>query len=540
MNVSFLIAEFAKQQPQKKAVVYPLRYDASGKRLYEHYTFFQLEERIQSIAKAFLKQGIKPESKVLMFVKPCLDLSAITFALFRIGAVPILIDPGMGVKNLLRAIAEVRPEALVAIKKVHLLKKVFRKTFASIKISIASDALWGMSQLDKLVQKSSAQELKEFHPEGDELAAILFTSGGTGKPKGVEYTHKIFWTQTHLLQKMFALTPSDVDCPGFPLFSLFSMALGMTSCIPDMDPTKPALVDPQKMVEVINDHQATFIAGSPAIWERVGEYCVKQGIQLPSVRVVAMFGAPVRNHVHELFQKILPNGNTYTPYGATESLPVSCIDGKTVLKETAELSAQGKGTCIGLPIESVRVAIIARTSQALDTVESLACNEIGEIVVSGDMVTYAYHNESNATKLAKIDDAQKGFWHRIGDMGYLDEEGRLWFLGRKAHVVEALGRVFYPIPCEAVFNLHPEIKRSALTSYVNKRGERVPVLCVERKDHGTNMNNAFEAELAQIASRYDHTQELREFYLFPAFPVDIRHNIKIDRKKLGDWVQKRF
>lgn len=148
--------------------------------------------------------------------------------------------------------------------------------------------------------------------------------------RNVVYTHKIYYEQTRLLQELFSLDENEIDFPCFPLFSLFTLCMGMTSCIPDMNPSQPAKADPKQLVQNIKDNKVTFMAGSPAIWEALGSYCIKNNITLPSVKYLVMFGAPVRNELHKRFSRILPNRTTYTPYGATESLPVANISGQMV------------------------------------------------------------------------------------------------------------------------------------------------------------------------------------------------------------------
>ncbi len=542
MNISNYIRENAKKFPDKQAVVQHTDRDSLGNYSYISYSFKELDERINRLANGFKDQGIKQQTKVLLFVRPCLDLSALTFALFRIGAVPILIDPGMGRKNLLRSIEHVKPEVLIAVPEVHLIRQIFRKPFRTIKHFITTGKLsFGKtSSLNKITKGQSAHcDIVDCSP--DEMAAILFTSGGTGIPKGVVYTHKVFDTQTKMLQQIFSLTEDDIDLPGFPLFSLFTMSMGMSSWIPDMDPTKPAKADPERLVENIVDSKATFVAGSPAIWERVGNYCMDHNITLPTVKYLVMFGAPVSNQIHKIFKEVLPNGTTYTPYGATESLPVANISGKYVLSSTCEDTEAGLGTCVGKAVAGCQIKIIKTSDDVENTLQEIPQGEIGEILVSGDMVTSSYYHMEVKTKEAKIYSDGK-LWHRMGDLGYLDDEGKLWFCGRKTHRVDLQKEhTLYSVQCEAIYNQHQSVKRTALVGLQSKDHIEAAII-VERDDHRTELSQdeleVFQDELQQLGGRYQHTKNISKFYLYDHFPVDVRHNIKIDRLKLRDWAQK--
>lgn len=515
MNIALRIKEQAKIRPDKRAVV-------QGN---TSYTFQEFEERSNQMAHYFESIGINRGKRTLLFVKPCLDFSVITFALFKVGAIPVLIDPGMGMKNLLNSIRQVSPHGMISMAVVHWVRRVRRKTFSSVKVSVFLDDLF--SNLTKFP--------KQYHPvqvTSDDPAAILFTSGGTGIPKGVEYTHGILNAQTEILQKVFQLTARDIDLPGFPLFSLFTLAMGMTSVIPDMDPTKPAECDPKKLVQNILTHQITFCAGSPAIWERVGRYCVKHNIQLGSVKYVVMFGAPVRAEIHQLFRKILTTGQTYTPYGATEALPLTLISGKEVLKETAALTDVGHGVCIGDAIPGIEIKIISVSDIPEITLSEVPRGTTGEIVVSGSVITPSYFDMVEETQKSKIKSMGQ-LWHRMGDMGYLDSKNRLWFLGRKTHLVPFQNDLLCPIAIEGIFNVHPAVKRSALVRY-----HEAPGLVIERHDGSMKMTPEFLKELTELGKKNDKSRLIGDFWLAKTFPVDIRHNIKIDRQKLSAWVTK--
>ena len=530
MNIAQRIRQRALEHPTRKAVVFPQR--CKGGYQYESLSFFELEHLSNHYAQGLKDLGLGPHDKILLFVRPCLDFPALVFALFKLGAIPVMIDPGMGRKNLLRAIAQVKPKGLIAVPEIHLARLVFPHSFSSLTHFITTGKLcWGkMVSLQKLKKGHSPQQKIDFNifqMNENELAAILFTSGGTGIPKGVEYTHKIFNSQTDILQQLFNLGTSDIDLPGFPLFSLFTVAMGMQSCIPDMNPSKPAKVNPRRIVQNILDNKASFAAGSPAIWTRVGDYCQRQGITLPSLKHLVMFGAPIPAQLHQQFASILPNGNTFTPYGATESLPVANISGDFLLSKTLEKTRQGAGTCVGKPVCNLKIINIGA-----DHIEELPPLEIGEIVVNGDVVTKTYHLMPEETQKAKIYQDNM-CWHRIGDLGYLDNDNYLWFCGRKAHSVHYNGKLRCSIPVEAIFNAHPLVKRTALIGFNNKK----IALAVELTD-GTipkgNKKKQLIAQLIELGKAYPHTHDIEQFFFHRNFPVDVRHNIKIDRLQLRD------
>ena len=480
-------------------------------------------------------RGVRRGDRVMLMVRPSLAFVCLTFALFRLGAVVILIDPGMGYRNLLRCIGSVRPDFLVGIPAAVLFSHLFRRTFATVQRRIT------------VTRRSTATALtlgSDGGPEGvragaDDLAAIIFTTGSTGPPKGVQYTHGIFHTQLELIRDYYAIGPEDVDQPGFPLFGLFATALGARAVIPDMDPTRPAQVDPEKFVRTLLDHRVTYSFGSPAIWNVVSRFCLERAIVLP-VRTVLMAGAPVSGELVERMQRILPaEALVYTPYGATESLPVTCLEGREIVTQTWPLTRTGHGTCVGLPLPGMTVRVIEPVDGPIETwdrVRELPVGEIGEIVVCGPVVTRAYDGNESENRLAKIAN-EHGFWHRMGDMGYLDGTGRLWFCGRKAHRVGTATGVLYSVLCEAIFNEHPQVRRAALVG-LGPWGRQTPVVIVEPTGP-VDSEQALFAELRGLALANPLTAGIERFLVHRSFPVDIRHNAKIFREQLAAWAEKR-
>jgi acyl-CoA synthetase (AMP-forming)/AMP-acid ligase II len=542
MNIAHRLTENAKITPDKKAVIFPIFNKKTKTYDYESLTFRELDIRSNKFAVSLEKLGLKKGDKTLLFLRPSLDFSAMTFALFKLGVVPVFIDPGMGRENLLKCIKECSPVGLISEKEVHIARLLFPRTFKSVRFNVTNGGFaWGRMLKISKMKEEKTQFFKSVQFSPEDQAAILFTSGGTGAPKGVVYSHHIFDQQTSILKELYNLTANDIDLPGFPLFSLFTIAMGMTSCIPDMDPSKPGSCDPKKLYQNIVDHKPTFVAGSPAIWERVADYCAQNSFTLPSIKYLVMFGAPVSVAIHKKFKAILPNGTTYTPYGATEALPVSNISGEFILKNTAHLSENGKGTCIGHVVPGTTVKIIKITDSVIEKLSDatiMSENYVGEIIVKGPTVTKEYLNLPDKTSQAKIYDGSD-VWHRMGDMGFIDSDGLLWFLGRKAHRLETKEGMMTPIPCEAIFNKHPAVKRSALVG-LGKAGKQIPAIVIERKDGqflSGKERSIFESELLSLGKKFAHTSGIQKIYLSQHFPVDVRHNIKIDRLKLKEEIE---
>jgi acyl-CoA synthetase (AMP-forming)/AMP-acid ligase II len=527
VNISSLIEENARLIPDRFATTIQGR---SLKKL----TFLEFNHLINQLCHVFTQRGVRSGDKVLMFVKPDLHFAALTFALFRMGAIPVFIDPGMGLQNILKCAQEVKPRVMLALPIVHLVRKFKSQYFKHVEIFLTTKFnLLGVANVLAEI-KSAPTTFAAIEPAENALAAILFTSGGTGIPKGVEYTHKIFYHQTMMLKEMFQLSPQEIDVPGFPLFALFTLAIGMESSIPNMDPSKPALACPKKLLKTIQERKATFIAGSPAIWENLANYCIKHNITLPHVKYVVMFGAPVRIELHEKFQKILPHGTTYTPYGATECLPVSCISGREIISTHKKKSLDGAGICVGRAFQGVEIFILKRSNDIIASIDSsniCAAYEIGEIVVASATVTPRYFEREDQTKLAKIYQDGK-LYHRMGDVGYLDQQNNLWFCGRKNHVVDTPAKTYYPDCVEIFFNQHPMIEKSALIAY-QKNNQTYPAIVIERKKGRSHAPQDMHDHLQQLAQMHDKTRGIQHFFFASEFPVDVRHNIKIQREKLS-------
>jgi acyl-CoA synthetase (AMP-forming)/AMP-acid ligase II len=524
-NIASHLPFMARQRPHAPAVIFPEGRDRQGNVSYTHCTFSQLDERSDLIARGLHAVGIRPGDRAVLMVTPGLDFFALTFALFKAGIVMVGVDPGLGARNLGRCLGEAEPRAFIGIGKAHFARRLLgwgRETiefniFAGKKRSPAGKTNFSLADICRLGGQNPSVKLLE--RRGGDEAAILFTSGSTGPPKGVVYSHANFGAQVESLKKEYDIAPGEVDLCTFPLFALFAPALGMTAVIPEMDFTRPGSVNPERIFEGIRNFGVTNIFGSPALLRRVGEYGRRLGVKLPTLRRVISAGAPVHSSVIETFSALLADG------------------------ETAARTAGGEGICVGRPAGEIRVDIIGITDDVIEKWSDdllLGSAEIGEIVVSGPVVTSRYYNRPRDTALAKIPGAGGTFHHRMGDLGYIDGEGRLWFCGRKSQRVRQEGSDMFTIPCEAIFNNHGRVFRSALVG-VPREGRTVPVICIElQPDVGSMEREKIHTELLVLARGNDLTRNVQDILFHPAFPVDIRHNAKIDRGKLSSWAKKRL
>jgi len=529
------------------AIACPAGRDAAGRVAYTHMSYQQLDQRSSWIAKGFESYGIGRGVRTVLMVRPGLELFSIAFALFKVGAVPVLIDPGIGRKHLKRCIANAEPEAFIGVPEAQLARFVlgWGRGLISKTVTVGRRTLLGgvtLASLEAMGRPGKASVMVDTGAE--ETAGIVFTSGSTGPPKGVVYQHGNFMAQVEALREMFQLEPGEVELPTFPLFALFDPALGMTTVVPDMDPTRPAQVDPRRIFEPIEDFGVTMMFGSPALLDTVGRYGSEHGVKLPTVKRVLSAGAPVSPQVIERFASLLPDdARILTPYGASESLPVAVNSSHEILSETRHATDAGAGTCVGRPVPSIELELIKVQDEPIPTWDSALAvprGEIGEIVVKGPQVTRAYFNAEEHNRLGKIPDADGEIRHRMGDLGYQDEQGRLWFVGRKSHRVLTPDGPMDTTPCEAVFNTHPAVFRSALVGV--DRGEGVePVLCIELESETVKADRAeLTAELLELGEGFDHTRSIRTVLIHPGFPVDIRHNAKIKRGQLAQWAKKKL
>jgi len=276
-NIAELLTVVAEQYGDRQALSAPTRKGEVS------LTFRELESLSNAYAQFFTENGLCKGMKTLMMVRPGLEMTAAVFAVFKVGAVPVLIDPGMGMRRMFECIKHIEPEAFIAISLAHWISLVWAKYFSSIKIRFSLGALppWrpSLKRLDKFIKpnkirKTATLDFPIAPTELDDMAAILFTTGSTGPPKGVIYTHRVYLAQVEIIRQAYGGGPEMIDMSAFPLFAMFAIVMGMPSVIPKMDFPRPADVDPKVIIETIQRHKISFSFGSPALWRTVASYCL--------------------------------------------------------------------------------------------------------------------------------------------------------------------------------------------------------------------------------------------------------------------------
>lgn len=549
VNVADRLTAVAARQPEDVAVACPGRGHLVGQTPYATCDFRELDQDATALARGLVELGIQPGMRIVLLVRPGMEFVKLVFALLRSGATTVLVDPGMGRRHLVKCLSDVEPEGFVAISPVQALRTVLRSKFrqANRNVTVGRRWFWGGATYAGLLQlgKQSKAQLPDTH--ACDPAAIIFTSGSTGPPKGVLYTHEMFLTQANEIQRHYRIQPGGVDLACFALFGLFNSAMGVTTVFPKMDFSRPAAADPKLLLAAACDWQVTQAFASPAVWRKLGQYCAENGGQIPTLRKVFSCGAPVPAEVlRRTLACVHPEAEMHTPYGATESLPVASISAQEVVGETASETDRGAGVCVGRKFDTVDWRVVRISDEPINSIENseeLPPGEIGELLVRGPQVSPAYvtgGQQNNAS--AKIHDGES-VWHRMGDVGYFDDQNRFWYCGRKAHKIQSTEATLFTIPCEAVLNTHSEVARTAVVG-IGPPQDQSPLVVVEPsadllKRFGKNWSrpefHRLRLELLQLAAEHEVTRRITMLLFHPSLPVDVRHNSKINRELLSEW-----
>lgn len=507
-------------------------------------SFAQLHDRVEAVAAGFLADGIRPGERVALMVPPGIDLTIVLYACWRMGAVMVLVDSGLGPRNMGRALASADPDHLIGIDRALVAARALRWPGRRISVSSVSAArrrALGVDTTIDAIEAAGRRMQRDGRPakapgDGAE-AAVVFTSGSTGPSKGVVYRHRQLQAVRDQLAALYRINRDDRLVAAFAPFALFGPALGIPSVVPEMDVAQPGTLSATALGEAAAAIEPTLVFASPAALVNVvstsSMLSPSHRRALDGVRLLLSAGAPVNPSLLEQVVALMPNAEPHTPYGMTEALPVADIS-LNELRERSHLRPEA-GVCVGRPRPDVTIAI-----SALDAVgtaigpPTFTAGVIGEVLVAADHVMDHYDRlwYSNARA------GTPSGWHRSGDVGQLDGAGYLWIGGRLEHAISTAAGIVMPVAIEVAVDTIPGVNRSAAVG-IGPAGSQAIAVVIEPTERparaalaaGPIMNLVRDAVDAGVGSEVDVAAVL----IARQLPVDRRHNSKIDRARLAAW-----
>ena len=534
------ILDVARRDPDRLALIHVGR-PILGRRRERTTTYAELSHRAEATAVGLREIGVHEGVTCSFMVPPGEDAMVLALALWRVGAVIVGIEPhSHGLPAIARSLARVGPEVFFGTPEAQLARGVFGWGRGTVRtnVLVGGRAVPGVRTLASL-ERPWLGDPTPADVAPDDPAVIAFTTGSTGSPKPTVMTQRNLTAMIRGVAGQWGLDRYGdvVDMPTFPIFWIIGLSHGGTVVVPPMNfaTRGPGHADPAKLVRTIDDHSVKSLFASPALLTNLARHCREKGTTLPTIRRIVAGGAEITGPLYAAVKPIIPNGELYSDYGATEALPVAEIDGTTVLDETWKRTEAGEGLCVGHPLRDVEVRIVAIDDgpiESIDDARILPDGEIGEVIVRSPHVSDRYHDAPKDMRENKIPDGDTR-WHRVGDTGWIEPGGRLWVCGRRSHRVETPERTYFPLCCEPVFNTHADVVRSAL---VGPKGSDRAVVCVELEPGARGRARRVEQELTALADEHDATRGIRSFAFIDRLPVDRRHNAKIDRPALATRV----
>lgn len=532
------VREIANDDPERLALIQAVKSPTGGVHFRRH-TYRELSDRAESLAVGLRKLGVRERTLCSFMVPPSLDAMVLGLALWRIGAVVVAIEPhSHGLRNVARSLRKVGPEVFFGTARAHAARLAFGWGRGTVRTNVVVGrvGLPGLPTLRSLERHPVPTQPVNGGASPADAAVIAFTTGSTGAPKPTVLRQRNLAAMLPILHEQWGYSDGRevVDMTTFPAFWIIGLSAGGTVVVPPMDFTLkgPGDADPGRLVTTIQECGVTSMFASPALLTNLASHAEARGITLRSIRRIIAGGAEVPGPLFARVKGVLSReGEIYSDYGATEALPVTEIAGADVVGGTWSATERGAGVCVGTPVPGVEVRIVAIDDGPISTwVGALPVGEIGEVVARSPHISEDYYQQPQADEDNKIADAG-GSWHRLGDTGYLDADGRLWVCGRRSHRVVTGKGVAYPLCCEPVYNTHPAVVRSALVGVDDGAGRTVAAICVELQA-GAN-RTAVTADLDELAQRTDATRLVERIVVVDRIPVDRRHNAKIDRPRLA-------
>jgi acyl-CoA synthetase (AMP-forming)/AMP-acid ligase II len=479
------------------------------------HTFGQLRERAERFAGGLRRSGLRPGDRVILASPPSADFYALALALAGSGMTVVLIDGSMDRRRLMSALRSARARAVVsvgaALRRWPLLPPLLRmRRYAVDRPS------WGVRSLEELAGEPAALA----DPGDDDPLIISFTSGSSGRAKGVVRTHGELRAQHEALGRHFPLAPGDVDMPAFPAMVLHNLCSGVVTVIPPVDLRRPGAADPVALVEAVRRHGVTTLSGAPAYLGRLADHLEATGDRLPGVRRILAGGAPVPRRLCSRLVELFPEAETTVVYGATEAEPIAHVAMREVV------ATDGDGHLVGPPVPEVEAQLVGlpeRLERELRPGQlSAQAVPLGEVLVTGDGVSRQYVGDPASNAARKVQEAGGRVWHRTGDVARIDADGRLWLLGRTGDLVRHRDRALHPLALEAAVSELPGVRAAGLVAHPGAPDGELAVVA-DGPSALTGVRSHLQGSgLDELPVR-----------LVESIPTDARHNSKVDRAALA-------
>lgn len=506
------------------------------------YTFLEFNELTNAYARGLEENGIGTGDRVLLMADPGLPLTVMIIALFKLGAVPVLVSPGMSPEGLAKCFEETEPKAFVGSPRANLQRKMKGWGKPTCQLSISTGrSIPGVATGMKALYKIGMGDSREIfhHSMPGDIAAISFTAGNDGAPKCVAHQHGQISAQADVMRETFDIEANEVSLSTHPLFTVFDPALNVVSAVIDVDNSQPDQADAKRLVQAIEAYKVSNLCLSPALMKTLAEHVKQEDIKLPLVRRIITFSATPRMEVIASLENALHDeARIYTAYGSAECFPATVVTNHDVDSTVEEMMESGEGVCVGQPADNTEVKVIGPSDgkyKSMLDAPVLPPGMVGEIIVRGPHCSTKYWNQEEQTTHASIPDESGDSWHRMGDMGSIDGNGRLWYCGRKSQRINTGEETLYPDQAEALFNQHPDVRHTALVG-VGPTGRQMPVLCIElRHKLRPADNERVHFDLLQLAQSCGLTRSVRTVLFHPGFPTDPLNSAAIPRAALSEW-----
>jgi acyl-CoA synthetase (AMP-forming)/AMP-acid ligase II len=540
-NVICFLEEHARLSPERIALEWVSRETMHGwngvspliHALIKNKDFY---EKICTVSAGLKRLGISKGDRVIIFVPLSLELYLTMFAVQRSGAIAVFLDSWARKGHLGVCAQVVRPKAMISFEKaLELCLGVPELANIQVKIVVGPHEKRYTSDLEKLLRCTEGVEIEPV--ESNDTALITFTTGSSGVPKGADRTHKFLAAQHRALDKEIPYIEKDVDLPVFPIFSLNNLAAGVTTVLPAIDLASPSDRDAAIIVSQIFSQKISCCTVSPSIFIKIAQHCRINNIVLDTLRRVVTGGAPVSKDNVRDFKAIAPQAEILVLYGSTEVEPIAGIEANEMLQDKSE----GEGVNVGRisPDLEYKFIRIFRGNIELGPKGwqewEVEKGKAGELVVSGAHVCENYYNNPEAFKSTKIKEANGKIWHRSGDVGILDEKGRLWLVGRVHNTIVRQNEYLFPVHAEILLKRLDFVRQSAFLGIEDaKLGERACAVFSLKDGFKRELKEQYANTIMKLLR--DNKIPVDEVRMVEEIPMDPRHHSKVEYSKLREML----